>query len=228
MARQAELAQLSAEEYLERTGMDGVMRELASLLLEHRPARPVAFLCEQYELPSLRILTQPNTSLMRSYHCIQQSGPRAFLDSLFAAYSALDAKRGGTNAGLRGAEYMALTRMLCVDFPAEVVTGVLGALGKKESDTVSFEEFVGGMQTVLLYRDFLEEAASVFHHLDTEHQGKVKVEALYRALAKLSARTDMRVPSMSQLEQSEAAALLQGKATVTYQDFLLAMFSAAT
>jgi len=165
---------------------------------------------------------------MRSYRCIQQSGPRAFLDSLFSAYSALDAKRGGTNAGLRGAEYIALTRMLCVDLPPEVVTRVLEALGKKESDTVAFEEFVGGMQTVLLYRDFLEEAASVFRHLDTEHQGKVRVEALYRALAKLSARTDMRVPSMVQLEQSEAAALLQGKSMVTYQDFLLAMFSATT
>jgi len=47
MARQAELAQLSAEEYLERTGMDVVLRELASLLLEHRPVRPVTFLCEQ-------------------------------------------------------------------------------------------------------------------------------------------------------------------------------------
>ena len=118
--------------------------------------------------------------------------------------------------------------MLCVDLPPAVVTRVLEALGKKESDTVAFEEFVGGMQTVLLYRDFLEEAASVFRHLDTEHQGKVRVEALYRALAKLSARTDMRVPSMVQLEQSEAAALLQGKSMVTYQDFLLAMFSATT
>ena len=47
MARQAELAQLSAEEYLERTGMDGVLRDLAALLLEQRPAHPVAFLSEQ-------------------------------------------------------------------------------------------------------------------------------------------------------------------------------------
>lgn len=163
---------------------------------------------------------------MRSYRCIQQSSPLALTDSLFAAYTALDAKRGGTNAGLRGSEYIALTRMLCVDLPPEVVSGLLGVLGKKESDTVSFEEFVSGLQTVVLYRDFLEEAAAVFRHLDSEHQGKVKVEALYRALAKLSARTDMRVPSVAQLEQSEAAALLLGKATISYPDFMLAMFGA--
>lgn len=37
---------LSPEEYLERTGIDSTLRDLANLLLENRPARPIQFLNE--------------------------------------------------------------------------------------------------------------------------------------------------------------------------------------
>lgn len=66
----------------------------------------------------------------------------AFMDNLVSAYMNLDARRGGTNMGLLGSEYLKLIRMICIDFPEDVVELILDTLGKKESDVVSFEEFV--------------------------------------------------------------------------------------
>lgn len=42
----------------------------------------------------------------------------------------LDNRRGGNNSGLTGVEYEKLIRMLCIDFPNDIITHLLDIYGK--------------------------------------------------------------------------------------------------
>ena len=52
--------------------------------------------------------------------------------------------------------------MLAVEYPTEVVNGMLRQLYKREEENVEFEEFLSGVKTVLLYDSYFEEMDSLF------------------------------------------------------------------
>jgi Ca2+-binding EF-hand superfamily protein len=78
--------------------------------------------------------------------------------------------------------------MLTVDYPAEVVNGILSQLYKREEENVEFEEFLNGVKTVLLYDNYFEEMEGLFRHLDKKNLGMVHKDNLIEAIRKL--RTD--------------------------------------
>lgn len=96
---------LPDEEYLDRHGVTAYMKDVVTLLLENRPASPIAFISKYF-----RTVTQGSSPLLRAYRYIQLAGPQhsSFVDNLVAAYVALDCRRG-TN-GVTGAELLRLLR----------------------------------------------------------------------------------------------------------------------
>ncbi|CAG9328420.1 unnamed protein product [Blepharisma stoltei] len=220
--RENPLSALQPEEYLEKTGVTAVLKDLMTVLLENRPENPVQFISEY-----LKTSSQSCTGILKSYKLIKlcREEHDSFMDNLVAAYMNLDSKRGGNNAGLTGSEYLKLIRMLCLDFPSEIVEEVLGVLGKRESDVVVFEEFIAGIQTVLLYEDFLVEAETIFHYLDRENQGRISVQKFFKAIDKLNLyKTGLRVPPTDDIKSVMRTLTIDPQGSINFEEFALALF----
>ena len=66
------------------------------------------------------------TAVSRSYRYIRltRRNRQAFLDNLAAAYSVMARQGESKGGGLTGAEYMQLIKMLCQDFPNDVIVSL--------------------------------------------------------------------------------------------------------
>ena len=47
--------------------------------------------------------------------------------------------------------------MLCIDYPSEILSGILRLLDKREDENVEFDEFLCGIRTILLFDNYFEE-----------------------------------------------------------------------
>jgi Ca2+-binding EF-hand superfamily protein len=56
--------------------------------------------------------------------------------------------------------------MLCIDYPGDILSGILKILDKREEETVEFDEFLCGIRTILLYDNYFEELEQLFKYLD--------------------------------------------------------------
>ena len=63
--------------------------------------------------------------------------------------------------------------MLCIDYPSEILTGILRLIDKKEDENVEFDEFLCGIKTIMLFDNYFEEMEQIFKYLDVKRQGKI-------------------------------------------------------
>ena len=56
--------------------------------------------------------------------------------------------------------------MLCIDYPSEILSGILKLLDKREDENVEFDEFLCGIRTILLFDNFFEQMNSIYVYLD--------------------------------------------------------------
>ena len=54
-------------------------------------------------------------------------------------------------SGIKGFDFIKIARMLCIDYPAEILKGILALLEKREEENVDFDEFLCGIRTILMY-----------------------------------------------------------------------------
>jgi Ca2+-binding EF-hand superfamily protein len=108
---------------------------------------------------------------------------KSFDDNAFQAYTYIEKDHGG--AGVKGFDFLKLVKMLAVEYPPEVVHGLLRQLYKREDEPVEFEEFLSGVKTVLLYDNYFEEMEVLFKHLDVTKKGTISKEDLLEAVRKL-------------------------------------------
>ena len=73
-----------------------------------------------------------NLNIYKAYRLIllNKTEAKSFDDNVFAAYTLIEKENGGT--GVKGFDFMRLVKMLAVDWPSEVVHGVLRQLFKRE------------------------------------------------------------------------------------------------
>ena len=56
--------------------------------------------------------------------------------------------------------------MLCIDYPTEILQGILRLLDKREDENIDFDEFLMGVKTILIFDNYFEELDPIFKHLD--------------------------------------------------------------
>lgn len=99
---------------------------------------------------------------------------KSFSDNVFQAYTLIEKdhtpssgnQQLGGNSGIKGNDLIKLTQMLCTDYPAEILTGMLKLLDKKEEENVEFDEFLNAIKTIMLYDNYFEEMEVLFKYLD--------------------------------------------------------------
>jgi len=76
--------------------------------------------------------------------------------------------------------------MLCIDYPAEILSGMLKLLDKKEEENVEFDEFLNAIKTIMLYDNYFEEMEVLFKYLDSKNKaGKISKNDLVESVGKL-------------------------------------------
>ena len=87
--------------------------------------------------------------------------------------------------GIKGNDLNKLTQMLCMDYPSDVLNGLLKLFAKKEEENVDFDEFLSAIKTIMLYDNYFEEMEGLFRYLDTEKQNKILKSHLIESASKL-------------------------------------------
>lgn len=210
--------QVSADEYLERSGVSAYVKDMLVLLLEHRPEDPIEFIVEY-----LSNALSGGTITQRSYRYIRihPHERQGFLESVAASYKLLEDK---TKMGVTGVELIKLLQMVCYDFPADIVETLLKILAKPSNDVVSFEEFSAGLKVCLMYEEFLEEAETLFHLCDVDGSATVDRTTylgLLRRMSKLGTNSeDEHRCIMSKAEDLLRVLPPEGPARVSLRDFV--------
>jgi hypothetical protein len=136
-----------------RYGMTAYVKDVMTLLLENRPEKPLEFIHDY-----LSNALQGRTQVVRAFRYIRltKRSRQAFIDNLASAYAAMARSGEAAGGGLTGAEYLGLLKLLCDDFPAQIVASLVQVLDRRATGLVSFAEFAAGVNACLLYEEFLE------------------------------------------------------------------------
>jgi Ca2+-binding EF-hand superfamily protein len=89
------------------------------------------------------------------------------------------------NSGVKGFDFIKLAQMLCIDYPSEVLHGILRMLDKREEENVDFDDFLAGIKNILIFDGFFDEMEGLFKYLDKTKSGKVSKDILFKAIEKL-------------------------------------------
>ena len=92
--------------------------------------------------------------------------------------------------------------MLCIDYPSDILHGILRLLDKREEENVEFDEFLCGIKTILLFDNYFEEMEQLFRYMDTQRLGKIKKDDLIHAVKKIGQQkgSELRVPTVEDVE----------------------------
>ena len=98
-----------------------LIRNIFLLLYTCRPDKPLEFMADYFSNA-----LHGRTAVARSYRYIRltRRNRQAFLDNLAAAYSVMARQGESKGGGLTGTEYMQLIKMLCQDFPNDVIVSL--------------------------------------------------------------------------------------------------------
>mmetsp|Transcript_22901 Transcript_22901/g.55596 ORF Transcript_22901/g.55596 Transcript_22901/m.55596 type:complete len:274 (+) Transcript_22901:115-936(+) len=217
-----------------RETLDPFMKDSLVTLLENRPENPIQFLAEYY-----RHAVHGTRPLSRSYRYIRltKSNRDAFMGNLMSAYRTLDAKRGigassksSSHTGLTRASFIQLLKMICQDFPLDVIDGILRILRKGPNDLIDFKDFCGGVFACLMYEEFFEQVEWLFKCADSESKGAITGETLVQVIeaVKRQPAQSVSIPSDVELRKYLRAAGVDSsrasEKSLSYQDFVLAIF----
>ena len=143
-----------------------------------------------------------------------------------------------SNSGIKGNDFIKLCQMLCIYYPAEILSGILKMLDKKEEENVDFDEFLNGVRTVMLYDNYFEEMEGLFKYLDTKKQGKIKRQELLDSIQKLRGTQDgketddkgtllkceLKVPNEDDLDSVISTMMLEEEGSLNYDEYLISLF----
>ena len=134
-----------------------------------------------------------NSNILKAYRLItlNKYDAKSFSDNVFTAYMMIEKDHNnvnptsGANTGIKGNDLIKLTQMLCIDYPNEILNGILKLIDKKEEENVDFDEFLNAIKTIMLYDTYFEEMEPLFKYLDTKKTGKISKVNLVESVGKL-------------------------------------------
>ena len=127
--------------------------------------------------------------------------------------------------------------MLCIDYPAEILSGMLKLLDKKEEENVEFDEFLNAIKTIMLYDNYFEEMEVLFKYLDSKNKaGKISKNDLVESVGKLrksiqktnsedgKPKCDLRVPSEDDIDSVYQTMIVEEEGMLNYDEYVILLF----
>ncbi|KAL9642160.1 hypothetical protein ABK040_007165 [Willaertia magna] len=214
---------MDAQEYFDQTGVTTYLKDAITLILENRPEDPLEFLSEYFNN-----VVKGSNSLTRSYRYIKlaKRNQEAFFDNLVAAYNSFSNKNSPEDIGLNGSEFVKLVKLVCNDFPPEILKKVVDVLNKGNSNTLlSFQEFAAGINACLLYEEYLKIVEELFGQLDSG-TGFVEINSIVEMLdLVLKDNHIVPQPSPTKIQRCiDSFRKISNDGKVTYKEFILSLF----
>jgi Ca2+-binding EF-hand superfamily protein len=151
---------------------------------------------------------------------------KSFSDNVFQAYTLIEKDHG--NSGVKGIDFIKLAQMLCIDYPAEILHGILRLLDKREEENVEFDEFLCGIKTILMFDNYFEEMEQLFRYLDVTKVGKIKKDDLVFSVKKVNQqRSELRVPTAEDVEMVYTQIDVTEDGVLNYDEYLILLFKTA-
>ena len=136
------------------------------------------------------------------------------------------------SSGIKGFDFIKITKMLLLEYPPEILKGILTLLDKKEEENVDFDEFLCGIRTTLMFQSFFEEMETIYKHLDYKRTGKVSKDDLVDACNKLASneidKHELRVPQGEDLNRIYNTMKVTEDGMLNYDEFQILVFKAIT
>ena len=129
---------------------------------------------------------------------------------------------------MKGIDFIKLAQMLCIDYPAEILHGILRLLDKREEENVEFDEFLCGIKTILMFDNYFEEMEQLFRYLDVTKVGKIKKDDLVFSVKKVNQqRSELRVPTAEDVEMVYTQIDVTEDGVLNYDEYLILLFKTA-
>eukprot|EP00761_Pharyngomonas_kirbyi_P010524 gb/GECH01010544.1/.p1 GENE.gb/GECH01010544.1/~~gb/GECH01010544.1/.p1 ORF type:complete len:296 (+),score=38.75 gb/GECH01010544.1/:1-888(+) len=236
---------MSEDMYLNKYGIDAYLKDVTTLMLENRPEDPIHFMADYFYN-----VVQGSSPMVRSYRFIRLTDRHrdVFFDNLVAAYNSLAHRRSSDNVDpsassssssassadpriVTGEDLSKLLRMLCRDFPPDLLRAIFAVLGKDPVQSVPFEQFASAVNACLLYEEFLVEAEETFEQADREGRGCLSTSQFEELLHRMKVGSmGNRFPDATLISKvvkrcRERVQRAGGKeAKVTFHDFVQSLF----
>ena len=152
---------------------------------------------------------------------------KSFSDNVFQAYTMLEKDHG--SSGIKGFDLIKIVKMLCLEYPPEILKGMLGVIDKREEENVDFDEFLCAIRTVVMYGSYFEEMEGLFKHLDFQKTAKIKKDDLVQACGKLRSPDvthDLRVPDSVVIERLYHTLNVEEDGLLNFNEFQTLVFKA--
>lgn len=129
---------------------------------------------ESYSFRNLQQGNSNQSNVLKAYRLItlNKYDAKSFADNVFQAFAMIEKDHG--NSGIKGIDFIKLAQMLCIDYPSDILHGILRLLDKREDENIEFDEFLCGIRTILLFDNYFEEMEQLFKYLDLKKEGKIK------------------------------------------------------
>ena len=109
------------------------------------------------------------------------------------------------SSGIKGFDLIKIIKMLCLEYPPEILKGILVHIDKREEENVDFDEFLCAIRTIMMFQSYFEEMESIYKHLDYQKKGKISKDDLVDACNKLTSdeidKNELRVPQGEDLNR---------------------------
>uniref|UniRef100_A0A7S0DNG6 Tubulin polyglutamylase complex subunit 1-like C-terminal domain-containing protein n=1 Tax=Amorphochlora amoebiformis TaxID=1561963 RepID=A0A7S0DNG6_9EUKA len=127
--------------------------------------------------------------------------------------------------GVTKSEYIQLLRMICADFPIDVLNGILTVLGVQNQEIVDFREFCGGVCACLQYEEFFEQVEWLYKTGASKDASTMDRKLLVKIIEEIKSNSNpnIQVPSDSVIKQTLKEADV-GNGKIEFRDFVKAMF----
>ncbi|PVD37872.1 hypothetical protein C0Q70_00474 [Pomacea canaliculata] len=161
-------------QFLERTHINVLLRELLGKIIANRPEDPVVFLADFFQ-SQLAEHQSSQSQVQRAVKllCMTHHSQPVFELNVREAYDLLMKQKINKNLrGINGTLYTELLWELCRTLPSSVAMRLMKKLECYDHEAVTFNVFKSSVFTCCIFREFVNIAEKLFASLDIHKNGK--------------------------------------------------------
>ncbi|XP_041374849.1 tubulin polyglutamylase complex subunit 1-like [Gigantopelta aegis] len=171
-----ERIQETDRQFLERTGVGNIVRDVLAKIVANRPADPIDFLATYFVSQE-----EQSTNVQRACQVIQmthhsrpvfESNVRVAYDILSKPKTTGPASKVQKKSGLSGAMYTDVLYMLCSDIPTAITSKLMKKIQCFDFEAVPYDVFRSAVFTCCVLQDYVALSAHLFDSLDSQKSGK--------------------------------------------------------
>ncbi|KAL3854681.1 hypothetical protein ACJMK2_013940 [Sinanodonta woodiana] len=165
-----EIQKETERQFLDRSGVAALYKDVLEKIIANRPEDPVAFLADYFDS------VEENTSLIQRAEQIMKMTHHSrplFQTNVRMAYDLLKKNKANKKlSGVNGTMFTQLLKALCRDIPSVVMQKLMQKYECHSHEAIPFDVFRSGVFTCCVLQDYVKLSEQLFGSLDLQRTGK--------------------------------------------------------